>query len=45
MTQRNLDGMRWLGADPTQPADNIERIVMSMVDDQIAREQKAAAEG
>lgn len=43
MTQRGIDGMRWLGADPRVPADDVERVVMSMVDDAIVSEQKALA--
>lgn len=45
MTQRGLDGMRYLGADPRTPADDVERMVMRLVDDQIAREQKDLADG
>jgi hypothetical protein len=45
MTLRDLDGMRFLGADPRGPADDVERTVMRLLDDQIAREQEAAAKG
>jgi hypothetical protein len=44
MTIRGLDGMRYLGSDPRVPADDIERTVMRLVDDQIVRDQKALAE-
>jgi hypothetical protein len=44
MTIRGLDGLRYLGSDPTKPADDIERIVMHLVDDQIVREQNAQAQ-
>jgi hypothetical protein len=35
-----MDGMRYLGSDPTQPADDVERFVMVKLNNRIVAEQK-----
>jgi hypothetical protein len=35
-----LDGMRFLGADPRLPADEVERIVLVKLNNRIVAEQK-----
>lgn len=40
-----LDGMRWLGSDPSRPADDIERVVMLMVSERIVKEVEAQQRG
>jgi hypothetical protein len=37
-----LDGMRYLGADPATPADDVERVVMVLLNNRIVTETKAA---
>ena len=40
-----LDGMRFLGADPSKPADDIERMTMLMVNARIVKEHEKAQRG
>ncbi|MEJ7824913.1 MAG: hypothetical protein WKF48_05765 [Solirubrobacteraceae bacterium] len=35
-----LDGMRYLGADPSRPADHVEVLVMEKLNNRIVAEQK-----
>jgi hypothetical protein len=40
-----LDGMRFLGADPSVPADHVEMLLMVRLNNRIVSEQKKAANG
>lgn len=40
-----LDGMRYLGADPTRPADDLERAVMLMLNERVVKEIEKANRG
>lgn len=40
-----LDGMRWLGADPSKPADDIEHLLAIKLNNRIVAEQKRLSDG
>lgn len=40
---QEVDGMRWLGADPTGPADDIERLVAVALQTEVVRIKEAAS--
>jgi hypothetical protein len=41
-----LDAMRWLGADPRTPADDVERLVMVALNNRVVKLlEKASANG
>jgi hypothetical protein len=37
---QGMDGMRFLGADPSRPADDVERLAMVLLNNRIVAEHK-----